>query len=139
MRYGGFDSLPSWLPFIPKSELSDGGRVRHLAIPNGETIVEQLEAFDNTTHSYSYSIVEAPFPVTDYWSTLRVEAADGGACSRVEWTGRFSPKGVSRPFLHETATRCEAIGAARRTCGRLPDGFASADAAVAASSPAPSA
>ena len=23
---GGFDSLPDWLPYIPRSELSEGGR-----------------------------------------------------------------------------------------------------------------
>ena len=40
---GGFNSLPDWLAYIPKSELSEGGRVQHLANPNGETIVEGLE------------------------------------------------------------------------------------------------
>lgn len=27
---GGFDALPDWLPFIPKSVVSEGGRVRTL-------------------------------------------------------------------------------------------------------------
>ena len=75
---GGFDSLPDWLPYIPKSKLSDGGRVRHLAGLNGETIAERLEAFDNAHRNYTYSILQAPFPVTDYLSTLRVEATNGG-------------------------------------------------------------
>ena len=44
---GGFNSLPDWLPDVQKSELSEGGRVRHLANPDGETIIERLEAFDN--------------------------------------------------------------------------------------------
>jgi len=44
---GGFDSLPDWIPYIPKSELSEGGRVRRLANSSGETVVERLEAFDN--------------------------------------------------------------------------------------------
>jgi diketogulonate reductase-like aldo/keto reductase len=92
---GGFDSLPDWLPYIPESELSDGGRVRRLATPNGETIVERLEAFDNASRCYSYAILQAPFPVTDYLSTLRVKEADDGKGSRVEWTGQFAPKGVS--------------------------------------------
>jgi uncharacterized protein YndB with AHSA1/START domain len=92
---GGFDSLPDWLPYIPKSKLSEGGRVRHLSNPNGETIVERLEAFDNAGRSYTYSILQAPFPVTSYLSTIRVEATGGGMSSRVEWSGRFTPKGVS--------------------------------------------
>ena len=92
---GGFNSLPNWLPCIPKSELSEDGRVRRLANPDGQTIVERLEAFDNAARSYSYSILQAPFPVTGYQSTLCVQATDGGKGSRVKWWGQFTPKGVS--------------------------------------------
>jgi len=88
---GGFDSLPDWLPYIPKSELSEGGRVRHLANPDGDPIVERLIAFDEKQRSYSYAILKAPFPVTNYLSTLRVVAVDGGRKSRVEWSGEFTP------------------------------------------------
>jgi D-threo-aldose 1-dehydrogenase len=91
---GGFDSLPDWLPYVPKSELSDGGRVRHLANPNGQTIVERLEEFDNSRRSYTYSILEASFPVKEYLSTLCVHDVDGGG-ARVEWSGEFTPNGVS--------------------------------------------
>ena len=59
---GGFGSLPDWLPYIPKSELSAGGRVRHLANLRGDTIVERLEVFDDGARSYSYSILQAPSP-----------------------------------------------------------------------------
>ena len=44
---GGFNSLPDWLPFIPKSELSEGGRVRSLQTADGAVVVERLQAFDN--------------------------------------------------------------------------------------------
>lgn len=91
---GGFGSLPDWLPFIPQSELSEGGRVRRLATPDGATIVERLMAFDHPSRSYSYAILESPFPVTDYLSTLRVKDVDGGEGTRVEWSGRFTPVGV---------------------------------------------
>ena len=92
---GGFGSLPDWLPYIPKSELSAGGRVRHLADLRGDIIVEQLEAFDDAARSYSYSILEAPFPISGYLSTLRVQQAADGNRSRVEWSGKFTPEGVS--------------------------------------------
>lgn len=92
---GGFDSLPDWLPYIPRSELSEGGRVRSLLNPDGDAIVERLEAFDNQARSYTYSILRAPFPVTGYRSTLRVVALDGEQASRVEWSGQFTPAGVS--------------------------------------------
>jgi Polyketide cyclase / dehydrase and lipid transport len=92
---GGFDSLPDWLPYIPKSELSEGGRVRHLATPGGEAIVERLEAFDNAARSYSYSILQGPFPIKNHLATLRVNKRTDGKGSRVEWSGKFTPVGVS--------------------------------------------
>jgi hypothetical protein len=92
---GGFGSLPDWLPYIPKSELGEGGRTRRLANPDGSAIVERLMAFDETGRNYTYHILQAPFPVTDYYSTLKVTEVEGGKGSRVEWSGEFTPKGVS--------------------------------------------
>jgi hypothetical protein len=91
---GGFGSLPDWLPYIPRSELTEGGRVRHLWNPDGDPIVERLLSFDEDARSYSYAILKAPFPVTDYVSTLRV-VDKGGSESRVEWSGTFNPAGVT--------------------------------------------
>jgi len=92
---GGFGSLPDWLPYVPNSELHEGGRVRHLANPDGATIVERLITFDHPGRSYSYAILQAPFPVTNYLSTLRVKETNGGTGARVEWSGQFTPEGVS--------------------------------------------
>ena len=92
---GGFGSLPDWLPYIPKSELGEGGRTRRLANPDGSAIVERLMAFDERGRSYTYQIVQAPFPVTDYYSTLKVTEGKGGNGSHVEWSGEFTPKGAS--------------------------------------------
>jgi len=39
---GGFNSLPDWISFIPKSELSEGGRVRRLETGDGAVVVERL-------------------------------------------------------------------------------------------------
>jgi len=90
---GGFNTLPDWLPFIPNSELSEGGRVRILQTADGGVVIERLQAFDNTARTYSYSIEQAPFPATDYLATIKVEAQGQGA--RVTWSGRFNAKGVS--------------------------------------------
>jgi hypothetical protein len=92
---GGFNSLPDWLPFIPGSKLSEGGRVRHLKTADGQVIIERLEAFDEKARSYSYSIVEAPFPASDYLATISVKEVAGSASSLVTWSGSFSPVGVS--------------------------------------------
>ena len=92
---GGFDALPDWLPFIPKSMVSEGGRVRTLTTSDGGTVIERLEAFDNRQRSYSYSIIQAPFPVVDYLSTIAVVATADNNITRVEWSGSFTPVNVS--------------------------------------------
>lgn len=91
---GGFNALPDWLPLIAKSESGEGGRVRHLTTQDGTQIIERLRSFDDQGRTYSYSIVEGPFPVTDYLATLKV-VADGDQAARVEWSGTFTPQGIS--------------------------------------------
>lgn len=90
---GGFDALPDWLPYIPASALSEGGRVRTLKTVDGETIIERLLDFNEAGRSYRYTILKGPAPVRDYQATLRVVAEGSG--SRVEWSGSFVPVGVS--------------------------------------------
>jgi len=92
---GGFNSLPDWSPNIPTSEATEGGRVRHLATSNGVTIVERLEKFDNAARSYSYSIVQAPFPITDYLATISVHPKAGGYGCVVDWSGTLIATGGS--------------------------------------------
>ncbi|GAA4546973.1 SRPBCC family protein [Amycolatopsis samaneae] len=95
-RIGGFHSLPDWLPYIPDSTALDGGRVRRLTNPDGETIVERLVGFSETERHYTYAILEAPFPVTGYLSTLRVHTVPGQEnAAEVQWSGSFTPDGVS--------------------------------------------
>ncbi|MGW2959884.1 SRPBCC family protein [Streptomyces sp. NPDC001220] len=91
---GGFHALPDWLPYIARSRSSEGGRLRTLTNAEGAVIVERLQAFDETARSYTYSIEQAPFPVTDYRSTLQVVDRGGDGC-RVEWSGTFTADGVT--------------------------------------------
>ncbi|WP_062430916.1 SRPBCC family protein [Herbidospora daliensis] len=86
---GGFHALPDWLPYIPESTMLDGGRVRRLVNPDGGVIVERLLSFNEAERCYTYAIVEGPFPVTGYLSTLRVYPVPGAA--EVVWSGRFTP------------------------------------------------
>lgn len=91
---GGFDSLPDWLPFIVKSELGEGGRLRFLETADGNAIVERLQTFDEQARTYTYSIEEGPFPVTDYLAKVEVRDA-GGQKTQVTWSGSFTPAGIS--------------------------------------------
>ncbi|MFF0303898.1 SRPBCC family protein [Streptomyces sp. NPDC004562] len=118
---GGFDALPDWLPYIPVSELREGGRVRVLTNEEGGVIVERLERFDDAARSYTYSIVDAPFPVTGYRSTLTVHDVDGTG-SRVEWSGTFTPAGVSEEeavALSQGIYR-DGLAALKQTLGATP-------------------
>ena len=69
--------------------------MRNLKTADGHTIVERLEAFDEKARTYSYSIVEAPFPAKDYLATISVQDVAGKTASTVTWSGRFTPVGVS--------------------------------------------
>ncbi len=92
---GGYGSLPDWLPYIPESKLTDGGRLRHLANPGGEAIIERLEHYDNAARTYSYSILQSRFPISSYRATLTVSPNASGRGARVDWSGVFTPQGVS--------------------------------------------
>lgn len=98
---GGFNSLPDWLPFIVKSEPSDGGRVRHLQTADGGVVVERLQTFDNVGRTYSYTIEQSPFPVSAYLATLQVEALSESS-AKVTWSGVFTPAaGVTDQAVEE--------------------------------------
>lgn len=92
---GGFNSLPDWLSSIASSELSEGGRMRHLTTIDENVIVERLEVFNDKERYYTYSIINGPFPVTSYQATIRVREVDEGEFSLVEWSGSFTPVGFS--------------------------------------------
>ncbi|GHB54514.1 MxaD family protein [Streptomyces viridiviolaceus] len=93
---GGFDALPDWLPYIPESTALEGGRVRRLKNPEGEVIIERLVDFNETERHYSYAILQAPFPVNGYVSTIRVHTVPGQEnVAEVQWSGRFNPEGAT--------------------------------------------
>ncbi|MGA6157488.1 SRPBCC family protein [Stenotrophomonas sp. NPDC087984] len=53
-------------------------------------------SFDDAARSYGCAILDAPFPVTDYLSTLTVREVPGrSGASYVEWSGTFTPTDVS--------------------------------------------
>ena len=87
---GGFGSIPDWVPAKSQSKLADGGRVRHLHDPAGQTFVEQLENYERAARRYSYSILQSPFAVTDYLAAIAVSSAEPGGC-HIEWCATFTP------------------------------------------------
>ncbi|MFF4180674.1 SRPBCC family protein [Streptomyces sp. NPDC001750] len=102
---GGFDALPDWLPYIPESTPLEGGRVRRLKNPEGEVIIERLVDFNETERHYSYAILQAPFPVNGYVSTIRVHTVPGrDDIAEVQWSGRFNPDNATEQELADLFT-----------------------------------
>ena len=94
-----FDSLNKWHPGFAKDVLVKGknnvrGTVRELTIKDGPSFTEELLAFNDKAHSYTYRIVESPLPITGYKSTLVVKAGKDGV-TKVIWTGSFKRKNAS--------------------------------------------
>lgn len=71
------------------------GRTRRLTTTGGDVIVEKLLAFDDAARSYSYGVLESPFPVTSPTATLQVLPQADGPGTHVNWTGELIPKGIS--------------------------------------------
>jgi hypothetical protein len=92
---GGFDALPDWHPAVKGSTLEQGGRVRRLQLGDGNALIERLQAFSESERSYAYSIEQGPLPVARYRSLVRVSEEPGRIGCRVDWSGEFSPAGVS--------------------------------------------
>jgi hypothetical protein len=93
-KIGDFCGIGHWHPAIENCELSPDGKTRTLSLKGGGTIVEKLVKMDPVHHSYTYSIVSGPLPVTNYRSTLSV--APKGKGSVVKWVGKYDAKGASK-------------------------------------------
>lgn len=92
-----FNGLATWFPALPAGEIEDGrpsdavGCVRRFDLGAGPPTREKLVALDDDARSYSYTLVEGPFPCRDYLATLRVVPVNDGGEPRclVEWANRY--------------------------------------------------
>lgn len=84
---GDFCDIDDWHPGIVSCvlEARDGMVHRQLTLGDGAPVLEQLVASEPGV-SYSYKIVEAPLPITDYASTVSVTE---GNPTIVTWAGTF--------------------------------------------------
>ena len=83
-----------------RSVLSPDGKQRTLSLKGGGTVVEALENWDNANHSYTYTILSGPLPVTNYHSTITVTGDAKG--STLKWTGKFDAKGAPDADVKKT-------------------------------------
>ena len=99
-KVGDFCGIASWHPAIEKCTLSADAKQRTLSLKGGGTVVEALENWDNANHSYTYTILSGPLPVTNYHSTITVTGDDKG--STLKWTGKFDAKGAPDADVKKT-------------------------------------
>ncbi len=89
---GAFCAIKDWLP--PVGMCIEDGKTpstRTLVTKDGKAaFVETQTARSDTEHSYSYTFVSSPLPVTNYSSTIQV-IAKGEGVSVVTWTGSYTP------------------------------------------------
>ena len=89
---GAFCAIKEWLP--PVGMCIEDGKTpptRTLVTRDGKAaFVEKQTARNDAEHTYSYSFVSSPLPVTNYASTIKV-TAKGEGTSLITWTGTYTP------------------------------------------------
>jgi hypothetical protein len=90
-----FDSLCAWHPAIRECRIErqqaadQVGCIRMLQLQDGGVVRERLLELSDPDHRYSYSILEAPFAVTDYTATLQLLEITDGTKTLGIWTAEF--------------------------------------------------
>lgn len=90
-----FDDIGNWHPDLKKSE-GDGnnqsGGIRTLTFRNGETLVEELDYYNDQEHEYSYRLKTEntkAFPTSSHSVDLKATVGDAPDNSVVTLKGRF--------------------------------------------------
>ncbi len=90
---GPFCAIENWLP--PVGTCTEDGKApptRTLVSKDGHSVFVELQtARSDARHSYSYTFISSPLPVTHYTSTISV-AAKAKSLSIVTWRGTYTPK-----------------------------------------------
>lgn len=117
-----------WHPIIAESSIEDGrpsdqvGCVRVFSIVGGGRLREQLLAFSDREHSFTYSILEAPLPVENYVATFRLTEVTEGDRTFVEWFAEFEVSAENEEAVRQQVGRntfADGISAiARRVASR---------------------
>jgi hypothetical protein len=112
-KVGDICGIGKWHPAVEKCELSDDGKKRTLSLKGEGTIVEDLVKWDPRHHSYTYTIVSSPLPVSHYFSTIKVVKDKHG--SALEWSGHYRAKGASDAEAKKTIDGIYQAGVANLT------------------------
>ena len=96
--FADFGDLRAWVPGAPQVELAGAGdrvgAVRTVRSEGQAPIRERLESYDADERTFSYAIVDSPFPFTDYLATVKLRDAGQGGRTAIEWSSTFEPRGL---------------------------------------------
>ncbi|GAA1216428.1 SRPBCC family protein [Prauserella alba] len=107
-RVRDFNGLPAWHPGIASSEIEPGhsatevGAVRKLTLADGGVVREQLLCLDDPGRSYTYNILDGPFPIRRYISTIRLAPVTATGDTFVEWWTEYDADAADEPTLDKT-------------------------------------
>ena len=107
---GDYAGLAGWHPAVAKTGIVRGKNnqrcaVREVETRDGARIIESLQSMQ-PGRSMTYRIVESPLPVSDYQSTLSVQAKGKG--SRVVWKSRFNA--INNPEMDDAKVKALVAG-----------------------------
>ncbi|MGH3321098.1 MAG: SRPBCC family protein [Streptosporangiaceae bacterium] len=106
-----FNGLGGWLPAVERSEIENDrqpdqvGAIRHLTLGDGGVVRERLLVLDDAERSYTYEILESPFAVRRYFSTIRVAPVTDSGRTFVEWWGEYDCESKDDEELDKTFAR----------------------------------
>jgi uncharacterized protein YndB with AHSA1/START domain len=89
--FADFGDLSAWVP--GRSRVPVEGRGVGAVRTVGGGVRERLESHDPAAHTFTYAMLESPFPFTDYVATVRLRDLGGGRTS-IDWSCTFEPRGV---------------------------------------------
>ena len=95
--FADFGDLGGWAPGTPKVTL-DGpptavGTVRLVEGEGQPPLRERLTAYDADARTFSYAMLESPFPFTDYLASVRLSDLGGGRTG-IRWSSSFAETGM---------------------------------------------
>jgi len=90
-----FNNVAAWHPAVAESSIEDAGQgdrvgcIRVLRMADGARVRERLTALSDKDHSYSYSVVESPFPIRGHYSTVSFVPVTADGRTFVQWSAEF--------------------------------------------------
>ena len=91
-----FNSLPLWHPLVMDSEILEGktgscvGAVRRFTQKGGISVKEKLLALDDHKFCITYLLLEAPLPVENYISTIKLRDVPNTKHCVMTWDVSYS-------------------------------------------------